>query len=135
MEEHAARMITRLINYMGQIPPGSKIATDHYEEGRRISSALEKITVGAETYMYPWLNPGARKRPDRRQFEQLLGYLLKLETPMLLLVVPASLASLYGESSLEFFKLRSSFNFMASSGKGLFIIDSDGDEPVRVITV
>lgn len=134
MEEHATRMITRLIAYLGKIPEGSRIATDHYEEGRRISTALSAVSVATETFMYPWLNPGARKRPDRRQFEQLLNYMKQIETPALFLIIPATLAGLYGETSVAFLKLRTSFSFEANAGKGLFIIDENGDEPVRVVS-
>ena len=133
LQVNATQMIQRLTTYLGEIPPDAKIATDHWQEGRLIAAMIENAVPTVDTYVYPWLNPGMRKRPSQDQFNQLCLYISQSKVPMFILISPSHLIGSYADKIVQHMKIKTSKKFEQSTGREIIIFDLDSSETVRII--
>jgi len=128
------KIINRLTQYVGNIPINARVITDHYSAGRAIALHFE-AQFHVETTIYPWLNPGARKRTNPQQFEHLITSMNTLEVPMLIIVVSATFFGSYAQQIAEILKINTDRNLSTIGSMGILLADPNANEKLKVISV
>ena len=132
--EKAEIVVEKLVQYVGEIPLDAKVVTDHYSTSRIIALYFE-AKYHTETTIYPWLNPGARKRTNALQFEHLINSLMTLNVPMLILIVSATFIGTYSQQVIDLLEIPTDRNVKGIGAGGILVIDPNSKEKLKVISI
>lgn len=127
-------LMSKLVQYIGEIPLDTRVITDHYSASRLIALNFE-AKYSTTTTIYSWLNPGARKRTNSQQFEHLITSMATLGVPLLILVVSATFLGSYTEQAIDILNIKSDRNLKATNADSIVIIDPDSNDKLKVISV
>jgi len=126
------KALARLQTYLGELPSGSKILIDRDREGRDVAAFLVKTLENAEVLRFAWRQPGNRRQPNMEKFEQVFHAIETLETPLLIMVTPTSLAARYIERAAQIMDIRS-INLPQSLRSKILVLDRAASDGLRVI--